>query len=867
MTTWNDALEGTAARRDADTVKAVLPLEWVLEQHGFAFSADPAGRLVSRCRMPNHPGVDENGSFAVYSSAGDSRVYCGCWSCDFNQGDVFDFLVAWYPEINSFSSALTRASVLLDEFLTAHNGDPSSYRRRLETTGRSPEEQKLYTRTFTQVCLSALQEASDPATRQPSIDLLIREKISDDVVGWERLTADYLVERWRLGTSAVDRYLVYIPHISWDSEAGQLVVKAYKTRTPKSKPFAKTGSELDALYGEWHDVVPDRPVVLLEGESDCWTIDKWLRDRDREEVVLGLPSGASARPKEEWVERLKGRHVTLMFDGDTAGRKATRKWAHALNQAAISYNIVQLDDGRDASTLSDREVGAVLANAEVLQIDQGNIQLSDDGVFAKWVGRGEDAHQIPICDWGFVPQRRLAFPDGTLGFEGIITPTGKEAVLAASDLTSNPRIVSWANEHQQTWHGTAAQAQNILHHLTIQGPLLARGIAAPSVGWHSGSFVWDGGKIGDEYLIYHPAGPRMPDMPVHLQEGPWDIEAVRALLMMNVPEVTTSILAWLAVAPLRSLFDKFPPLGVFAGAGAGKTTLLSTFLSTFTSSEIYSTLSGTTPHAVQVFAGLTNGIPVWFDEYRPGSREDTKIALDQALRDAWGGQASFKGGQGENKSDIHAFQTLAPIIVSGEDTMSERSHAERMVLLRLFRKDRNPAALDYLDSLGPQTGLGHAYITWLVEQNRNNMLPSRFISPRRDRIETNVWVLEQGWSLITEFSRAYGLDLPAVTFEAVKDRAQALADADPLFQALSWAVMSNEQETLGVSASMNGSGNVTVNVPTFVAAIKRSRVFVLPGGVSAIAAKFIEEWNANPADPEARMILPGAYNRLTGADQ
>jgi hypothetical protein len=41
-------------------------------------------------------------------------------------------------------------------------------------------------------------------------------------------------------------------------------------------------------------------------------------------------------------------------------------------------------------------------------------------------------------------------------------------------------------------------------------------------------------------------------------------------------------------------------------------------------------------------------------------------------------------------------------------------------------------------------------------------------------------------------------------------------------------------------------------------------VFTLPGGVSAIAAKFVEEWNADPNAPEARMVLPGAFGRLKG---
>lgn len=877
MTTWTDALDGTAAHRDPEEIKAHLPLEWVLEQHGFVFTADDgAGRLIARCMLPSHAGHDEHESFAVFVYPETGTVYCGCWSCNF-QGDVFDFLKVWSSEYSDFSVALRRASVLYDEFMTEVEGEPERYQRRLETAGRSLEEQKANAEHFYRVCFQALQMAHDPRTRTSAIDLMIREKIADEVWGWERLSTDGLVARWKLGTTSENPYLVLIPHLSFDPEdpTGETkVIKGYKTRTGTSKPYAYKGSDLSALYGEWLDV-PGKPVILLEGESDCWTIDAWLRSENRDEVVLGLPSGASARPKDEWIARLKGRDVTLMFDGDEAGRKATRKWAKALAGAAVHYTVAQLIDGKDASSLTDAEVATALADAATLQLDQNHVHLDDvSSVFSKWVGRGDEAVSTPVCDWGFRPERSLTFPDGTLGFEGTLLPGDRQTLLTAADLKDTRSATAWSNQHGRSWLGTTQHAQGIHHYLQVQAPLLAPGVIAPVIGWHRGAFVWHTGKIGDGYIVYKPEENRAvsPDdlrAYVRIKKGAWSIEAVPVLLELNDLDVMMPILAWLAAAPLRSMFSSFPSLAIMGGSGAGKSTLIKTVTGVFSSGALESTLTGTTPHAVQSLSGASNGFPVWFDEYRNGARTSALEAVGQVIRDAWMGQASHKGGQGENKSTVHSFSATAPIIVSGEAEITERSHAERMILLSLDVNAKNPAAMAALKDLGPQTGFGHAYLTWLVQQAKLGMLPlppltdGKLESELLDRIDTNIWALEQGWNLLAAFCRANGYnDLPPADFTVVREAARKLSLEDPLFKAIQWAVF-GESERTGVQTMSNGNGDIIVDVPTFVSAVLKNGQFILPGETAAIRKKIDTEWGADPADPDARVILPKAYERLS----
>src|SRR5690606_23794116 len=139
-------------------------------------------------------------------------------------------------------------------------------------------------------------------------------------------------------------------------------------------------------------------------------------------------------------------------------------------------------------------------------------------------------------------------------------------------------------------------------------------------------------------------------------------------------------------------------------------TLTEKVLRIFSGSEITTNLTSTTPYAVTSFFAASNAIPVWFDEYRPGAREDAKSQLDQLLRDAYTGQPSWKGGLTDNKAEVTEVPTVVPVVVTGEESFIETSHTDRMVLVRLTKDGRGN--LDLLDQI-PSSGFAHAYLSWL----------------------------------------------------------------------------------------------------------------------------------------------------------
>lgn len=67
----------------------------------------------------------------------------------------------------------------------------------------------------------------------------------------------------------------------------------------------------------------DRPVVIVEGPTDCLAVRAWLDAELNEEirpVVVALPSALKLRP--EWLCLLSGRSVAVNLDADKAGEEA-----------------------------------------------------------------------------------------------------------------------------------------------------------------------------------------------------------------------------------------------------------------------------------------------------------------------------------------------------------------------------------------------------------------------------------------------------------------------------------------------------------------------------------------------------------------
>lgn len=330
------------AELDKDTIKESLPLEYVAEQYGLLLEKR-GDRLVGLC--PFHD--DHDPSFAIWKQEiGDGREIdrCGCYSCDFGTGDVFDFIMA--SRDYDFSFAYKEGIALYEQFQSEPDWEPTHIERGLKLV--DPE-------TYHNVA----EEAYRTADRNMSAiaSFLSQKDLPID--------PDWLHREFRIG--ALDQNTIVIPHFDGDKATG------YKTRFGIAQPYAASSSKFVNLYGIWRNSRNKGvPVILCEGETDTWLTAYRFRNRYD---VFGLPTGANQPPPAAALEALKGRDVTLLFDGDKAGRLALRNWWNALDKKAAVVRIAAMDENYDACTVNDLEQ---IVSESVIRVEQSGSVVVDE---------------------------------------------------------------------------------------------------------------------------------------------------------------------------------------------------------------------------------------------------------------------------------------------------------------------------------------------------------------------------------------------------------------------------------------------------------------------------------------------------------
>lgn len=789
-------------------LKEQLPLAGVVQAYGVALR--PEGeRLVGRC--PFHD--DQHASFAVWKTE-DGAEFVGCWACDFRPGDVFDFIMR--ADRCDFGAALRKAAAFVREGLPA-----------------APEVPE---RTSEPVDLEAVVRSARGTSLAPLVRWLNDRQLP--------MTAEWLRDEW--GVLVEQRNRIVIPH---RTVAGQVV--ALKWRTSDTKPISYTGSRLTELYGTWRDMQRDT-VVLCEGESDTWYVSWLLRDEAVD--VVGLPSGVTAKPRDEWVDHLRGRHVVLLFDSDPAGRRGAAQWCTALDGAAESVRVAALPDHEDAASAGEAATRWALETAW-RYVEPASLALQIAGNrYVRITQKGPS----PISDFTFQVRRVIEREDSGIVFEVGVPGRTAAQQLSSRELASPEAMRRWCSDRGLAWKGASGDLADLLEVLKVQGLFVPHVRGTSVVGLHDGAFILPDCAIGPGSRAFVPPETNADfGTALNLCVGPeWDRRVPVLLAALHRSDVITPLLGWVAAAPLRSLLPQFPIFALVGGAGWGKTTLVQTVLETFgfwTRSPV--TITSTTPHGVAALIAATNAFPVWIDEYRRGARKDTKERLDQAIRDAWDGSSAVKGGLQENRQALTYMPAIAPILITGEDAFSETSHAERMVIIGMPRDGRDPEALDMLRSIDA-TGFGRAYLEWLIDQLDEDTLPqppALLVRPDQARA-----VARWGWGLLSQFTReATGYELPE--YDDRRAAAEhARVDAVPVFvEGLLEAFDQRDRE--GYPIVWRDGGDLCVRVQRWIKWVRDETELILPGGAKAVESWLRERWPAREERGAA-----GRHVRLVG---
>lgn len=657
----------------------------------------------------------------------------------------------------------------------------------------------------------------------------------------------WLIERFRLAVNQYDE--IVIPHYAPGADSP----RAVKRRKGSAKA-AYSGSRLTTLYGSWLDQ-RRQTVILCEGESDTWTVSWYLRNERVD--VLGLPRGVGSQIDPEWLETLKGRHIILLFDADNPGRGGMRRWVDALRPVAESISLGLLPETTDASAVDEQELLGVLGRLVPAPNFADLPLLHFRGGYA--VRKDLNTPPTPITDWTLTVLSRTEIPGETVSYT-VRLPNGVVSRISHSDLRNPDTFSRWANPWGLAHSAGGSAVQHLLRLLEAESVYTPRRAGISVLGWHDGRIVLPDRTIGRQDLEFVP--PAMDarwEQRLRLTEPPAGgvrRSVVPVLARLHTPGVMTPILGWLSAVPLRAMCPQFPTLAVMGSAGSGKTTIVDAALGTFGySNGTPISISNSTWHGVWAMGASTNGLPVWFDEYRAGTRADGVAALEQMIRDAWNGAATMRGGVGENKSALHTMVATAPILVSGEGAFQEASHAERSVYVALSRHGRNPDALQELRRLDI-AGLGLDYLRWLVHLGPEG-IPAPPALP--DRPAQAIAVARWGYDLLLRWLDLSDLAdrMPAWDDSLVAKQQGALLASNPYLEALREC----QDVVDGTVTLVWREGNDLIvrygRIPTWV---KQRTTIVLPGGERALLA-----WLQETYTVRVEQATSGRVARLIGA--
>lgn len=302
---------------------------------------------------------------------------------------------------------------------------------------------------------------------------------------------------------------------------------------------------------------------------------------------------------------------------------------------------------------------------------------------------------------------------------------------------------------------------------------------------------------GTVYVERNVGLERKVDLPTG--SGEYDESDVQKILS-SLPDTRATdrilpVLSWFYVAPLRPLIfeewnaGQFNHLNITGDTGSGKTTTLRYLWRCFgAKGDPFSVTD--TKFTMTATMAASNGLPVWYDEYKPSSIQDYKLdGFHELYRKAATGQIESRGNADQSTTE---YELRAPLAVSGEEQIRLPAERRRSIMVA-FRKDVTEKDTDTRLAFKELAGEGHvedgelvlpsdvpdpqnhalAYFRWVADMDTADLR-----AKWQDAREL-VWQLRQdwpgdhdlddlevqglrtvafGWSVMRQFGQDHGLD-------------------------------------------------------------------------------------------------------------
>jgi hypothetical protein len=241
-------------------------------------------------------------------------------------------------------------------------------------------------------------------------------------------------------------------------------------------------------------------------------------------------------------------------------------------------------------------------------------------------------------------------------------------------------------------------------------------------------------------------------------------EVLRDLWNLNSLSVMVPILGWALSVPFKPWFMQqlghFPLLMLYGTRGAGKTQLIQRVilpLFGYSSREPQIHFCDTTRFVLVSYGASTTTVPLFLDEYRPNALPGTKL---RQLWDHWRHlYAEDTDHRGQADLSRLSFKQTSPVIVAGEEMVSDPAMQERMVQVALTPDSLTQSRQKAFKSLPPMEMASTEFITACLKMDpvplmdkAKEVIAGKWERQASPRLYDNLLIISFGlqvWSKIT----------------------------------------------------------------------------------------------------------------------
>ncbi len=293
---------------------------------------------------------------------------------------------------------------------------------------------------------------------------------------------------------------------------------------------------------------------------------------------------------------------------------------------------------------------------------------------------------------------------------------------------------------------------------------------------------------------------------------------VNVLFKFNAIEITVPLIGWFCAAFFKErIFEitrQFPLLFIFGAAGAGKTQTILNLKRLFClGTDNVKSIADVTPFTLIKSANCNNTIPLMLDEYKCTTFSLYQVKMvSKLIRAAYNNEL---GERGTSSQQINTYYYRSPIIIAGEQTVTEPAARDRIIEVHMNKLSSAPH-LEQFKELAelPIEKLGRALLVAALKIDADELkailnesqadIPPMY----QDRPKLNQAIVLTGLKLLSKILEPYGFaDVPLAAWRDFTEKSKIVAqedfeeqqktDVDRIFEVINTMSDTDERYRLG----------------------------------------------------------------------